>query len=202
MTQKRPDAPTPRSSGPPAKHFIVPPTPHPTHTHTHTHTPTHTQCQLPSSGSNTHRPLPWKATRGGPMTLFCTSTPAGGGEARSGWPGVHSVEVAVAQCRGAQAAATHALHCASRRGGAAAAAAAAGAGAAAAAAAAGAAAAAAAAATAAPGLPGSRPVPECYLVPRMHPQWCLDRSKCRTHAVSRSTCTGQLVYYCNNFNHC
>ena len=27
MTQKRPDAPTPRSSGPPAKHFIVPPPP-------------------------------------------------------------------------------------------------------------------------------------------------------------------------------
>ena len=29
MTQKRPDAPTPRSSGPPAKHFIVPPPPPP-----------------------------------------------------------------------------------------------------------------------------------------------------------------------------
>ena len=27
MTQRRPDAPTPRSSGPPAKHFIVPPPP-------------------------------------------------------------------------------------------------------------------------------------------------------------------------------
>ena len=29
MTQRRPDAPTPRSSGPPAKHFIVPPPPPP-----------------------------------------------------------------------------------------------------------------------------------------------------------------------------